>query len=309
MRSKKKVLVIWSLVLLVLLTFPLYASGYYVSLLISIQMWTILAVSWTIFSGYTGYISLAIAAFFGIGTYTTVIFWPALPFPLIIILGGLASMFFAFLIGFPCLRIRGPYFIILTLGLSELVKHIVEIYEVRVKGDYGQILLGGPIPEVLYYYLLVIALMSIATAYVIKNSAFGLALFSIKGNEDAAEVMGINTTRYKLLTFGLSALFMGFTGSVMALRWTFIEATVAFDPMITLQVVIMAILGGMDNFHGPIMGALTLTLISEAFGIKYPYHYMALLGITLMLLMKFLPMGLLGVTKTLLISRKGAHPR
>jgi len=295
MTSRARPLAIWAPILTILFTLPLYASGYYVSLLITILMWVILAVSWTIFSGYTGYISLAVAAFFGIGAYMTVILWPALPsFPLVIIVGGLASMFFALLIGFPCLRIRGPYFIILTLGLSELVKYIFQIYEVRVRGALGTILLGAPSSEVFYYSLLIIAVIAAVTAYLVKNSKFGLALFSIKGNEEAAEAMGVDTTRYKLLTFGLSALFMGFAGAVMALRWTYIDPTVAFNPLITFQVTIMAILGGMEDFRGPIIGATALTLISEAFGIRYPYHYMALLGVTLILLIKFLPTGLLG---------------
>jgi len=304
MTPKARALAIWVPILLILLTLPLYASGYYISLLITILMWVILSVSWTIFSGYTGYISLAVAAFFGIGAYMTVILWPALPFFIIIILGGLASMFFALLIGSPCLRIRGPYFIILTLGLSELVKHIFLIYEVRVRGTVGTLLLGAPSSETFYYSLIVIAVMVAATAYFVKNSKFGLALFSIKGNEEAAEAMGVDTTRYKLLTFGISALFMGFTGAIMALRWTYIDPSVIFNPLITFQVTIMAILGGVEDFRGPIIGAAVLTLISEAFGIRYPYHYMALLGITLILLIKFMPTGLLGAIGKLRAVRK-----
>jgi len=293
MMPKTRSFAIWGGILVILLTFPLYAPGYYVSLVITILMWTILAVSWIIFSGYTGYISLAVAAFFGIGCYITVIFWPALPFPVLIILGGVASLVFALLIGFPCLRIRGPYFVILTLGLSELVKYIFQLYEVRIKGMVGTILLNPPSAEVFYYSLIIIAILTAATAYFVKNSKFGLGLFSIKGNEEAAEAMGVDTTMYKLLTFGVSAMFMGFTGAIVALRWTYIDPSVAFNPMITFQVTIMAILGGVEDFRGPIIGAAALTLISEAFGVRYPYHYMALLGITLILLIKFLPMGLL----------------
>ena len=305
MTSRARALAIWAAILTILLTLPLYAPGYYISLLISILMWVILAVGWIIFSGYTGYISLAVAAFFGLGSYMTVIIWPILPsFPLVIIAGGLASGFFAILIGFPCLRIRGPYFIILTLGLSELVKYISQIYEVRVRGALGTILLGGPSSEVFYYSLIIIAAITVVTAYFVKNSKFGLGLFSIKANEEAAEAMGVDTTRYKLLSFGLSALFMGFAGAVMALRWTYIDPTVAFNPLITFEVTIMAIFGGMEDFRGPIIGATVLTLISEAFGIRYPYHYMGLLGITLILLIKFLPTGLMGVISRLYIRKK-----
>lgn len=304
MTPKARALTILCPVLIVLLTIPLYLPGYWFELLISILMWVILAVSWIIFSGYTGYISLAVAAFFGIGSYITVLFWPALPLPILIILGGLASVIFAFLIGLPSLRIRGPYFIILTLGLSELVKYVVELYEVRVRGRVGTILMGAPSSEVFYYSLLAIAIAAVVTAYFAKKSKFGLALFSIKGNEDAAEAMGVNTTWYKLVAFGLSALFMGFTGAVMALRWTYVDPSIAFNPLVTFQVTIMAILGGMEDVRGPIIGAFALTLIAERFGIEYPYHYMALLGITLILLIKFLPMGLLGAMGKIPLRRK-----
>ena len=304
MTPKARALTILCPVLIVLLTVPLYLPGYWFELLISILMWVILAVSWIIFSGYTGYISLAVAAFFGIGSYITVLFWPALPLPILIILGGLASVIFAFLIGLPSLRIRGPYFIILTLGLSELVKYVVELYEVRVRGRVGTILMGAPSSEVFYYSLLAIAIAAAVTAYFVKKSKFGLALFSIKGNEDAAEAMGVDTTWYKLVAFGLSALFMGFTGAVMALRWTYVDPSIAFNPLVTFQVTIMAILGGMEDVRGPIIGAVALTLIAERFGIEYPYHYMALLGITLILLIKFLPMGLLGAMGKIRFRRK-----
>ena len=304
MTSKIRALTILIPILIILATIPLYASGYYISVLITILMYAILAMSWIILSGYAGYISLAVAAFFGLGAYMTVLFWPVLPFPVLIIMGGLVSMIFALLIGFPCLRIRGPYFIILTLGLSELVKHVFEIYETHVRGMMGTILMGAPATEVFYYSLLVIAIITAVTAHVIKNSKFGLGLFSIKGDEEAAEAMGVNTTRYKLFAFAISALFMGFTGAVMALRWTYIDPSVAFNPLITFQVTIMAILGGWEDFRGPVLGAAILILISEAFGITYPYHYMVLLGITLILLIKFLPMGLLGAVGRLRMGKK-----
>ncbi len=305
MTSKARTLAIWAPILLILLTLPWYAPGYYTSLVITIMMWSILGVSWIIFSGYTGYISLAVVAFFGIGAYITAILWSVLPFfPLVIILGGLASMFFAFLIGFPFLRIRGPYFIILTLGLSELIKHIFEMYVVHIRQTLVIILMNVPSSTEVFYSLLVIAIIAAATAYFVKNSKFGLGLFSIRGNEEAAEAMGVDTTRYKLLAFSLSALFAGFVGVIMALRWAYVLPVVVFNPMITFQAVIMAIFGGMEDFRGPIIGAVVLTLISEALGIRYPYHYMILLGIILILIIKFLPTGLMGATEKLRLGKK-----
>ena len=280
-------------------TLPLYASPYLIGLVIAIFMYAILGVSWSIFSGYTGYISVATAAFFGIGSYVAVIGWPTLPFPILIVLGGLASMLFAVGVGFPCLRIRGPYFIILTLGLSELTKYIFLSYEVNFRGMIGTHLLGGPSMEMFYYCLLIIGIVVVGVDHAVRNSKFGFGLRSIGGDEQAAEAMGVNTTKYKLMAFAISALFAGFVGVIIAFRWTYIEPTGAFNPNITFQVIIMAILGGTKDFRGPMLGAVILTLVSEAFGVKFPYYYMVILGVILILLIKFLPTGLLGAVEGL----------
>ena len=306
MKLNKEMLIILIPILVILSTLPLYTSGYIISLLVTILMYAILAMSWNILSGYTGYISLGTAAFFGIGIYVTVMGWPAgLPYPLLIVLGGLASMVFALLIGFPCLRIRGPYFVILTFGLSEAVKFIIEQVEVKIKGGmFGNVLVGAPSMETFYYSLLVICIIAVVSDHIIRNSKFGFGLSSIKGDEEAAEAMGVNTTWYKLLAFAISALFMGFVGAVMALRWTYIVPAIAFSRMTSFQTMIMAILGGSADFRGPLLGATILILISEAFGIRFPYYYMILLGVTLILIVKFLPMGLLGAIRGLRIGKK-----
>jgi len=306
MKLNKEMLIILIPILVILSILPLYTPGYIISLLVTILMYAILAMSWNILSGYTGYISLGTAAFFGIGIYVTVMGWPAgLPYPLLIVLGGLASMVFALLIGFPFLRIRGPYFVILTFGLSEAVKFIIEQVEVKIKGGmFGNVLVGAPSMETFYYSLLVICIIAVVTDHIIRNSKFGFGLSSIKGDEEAAEAMGVNTTWYKLLAFAISALFMGFVGAVMALRWTYIVPAIAFSPMTSFQTMIMAILGGSADFRGPLLGATILILISEAFGIRFPYYYMILLGVTLILIVKFLPMGLLGAIRGLRIGKK-----
>ena len=304
MKAKGKLLYIGIPLLAILLTVPLYSPEYYLLLIINVMMYATLAVSWIIFSSYTGYISLATVAFFGIGAYCTAIFWPALPFPVLIIMGGVVSMVFAFLIGFPCLKIRGPYFIILTLGLSELVKHVVQLLEVKITGTIGHVLIGGPPTATYFYLLLAIGIATVVAAHLIKKSRFGLGLLSIKGNEDAAQAMGVDTTKYKLIAFGISAMFMGLVGAVVALRWTYIDAFVAFNPTITFSVIIMAILGGMADFRGPVLGAIIMVLLQEAFGIQFPYYYMIIMGVVLILIIKFLPIGILGKVDQLRSRRK-----
>ena len=294
MIPRKEIIIIFVVILGILFTVPFYASGYIVSLLVTILMYSILASSWNFLSGYTGYVSLGSAAFVGIGAYVTVACWHLIPLPLIIVFAGLASMVFAALVGSPCLRIRGPYFVILTFGLAEAVKFIVQQFLVRISANEN-ILVGAPPPEIFFYSLLAIFAIVIIMDHVIRNSKFGLGLISIRGNEEAAEAMGVNTTNYKLFAFMISALFMGMVGVVMALRWTYIITNTAFNASISFQIMIMAVLGGSKDFRGPLVGAIVLTIISEAFGSTFPYFYMILLGLVLIIIVKFVPKGIMGL--------------
>ena len=296
--------IVLAIIALALFTAPLYVAQYTLSLFITILMYVVLAVSWMILSSYTGYINLGSAAFFGLGAYMTTIFWPTLPFFAIVILGGLITAAFAFVIGNPVLRVRGPYFVILTFGLSQLLLQVFTLYEVHIKKSVGTILLGAPDDKTFYYALLILGVIAIATAQIIRNTKLGLGLFSIRGDEEAAESMGVNVTRYKLVAFVISSVFMGCVGAIMALRWTYIDPPIAFNSNISFQVCIMSILGGVNDVRGPIIGAIALTLIAEAFGVQFPYHYLIILGVTLILIMKFWPMGLLGALQQLWVKLK-----
>jgi len=256
-------------------------------------MWIALTESWIILSGYTGYISLGHAAFFGVGAYLMALLWKKLPFFAIVPLGGLSSMLLAFAIGFPCLRIRGPYFVILTLGLSEFTKYLFINWEVNVSGTVGRILLGAPSLHTFYYSMLVIAGLGVGVAWWIQNSRFGIGLRSIKEDEEAADSLGIPTSLFKWLAFGVSALFPGLVGSVMALRWTYIDPYTVFNPIVSFQIIVIAFLGGVTEVKGPILGAIILTFISEFLWAKYPYYYMIILGAILIVLVYFIPSGIL----------------
>lgn len=289
--------------IVILLILPFFISDYIVSVLLNILMWIALTESWMILSGYTGYISLGHAAFFGVGAYIMALLWRKLPFFAIVPLGGLSSMFLAFAIGFPCLRIRGPYFVILTLGLSEFTKYLFINWEVNVSGTVGRILMGAPDLHIFYYSMLVIAGLGVAVASWIRSSRFGVGLRSIKEDEEAAESLGINTSVYKWLAFGISAFFPGLVGSVMALRWTYIDPYTVFNPIVSFQIIVIAFLGGVTEVEGPLLGAIVLTLISEVLWAKYPYYYMIILGVILIILVYFIPTGILEPLKGLIKSR------
>jgi branched-chain amino acid transport system permease protein len=287
---------LWGAVLVVLVCLclmPLTVSDYWVSVLLDMLMWIALTESWIILSGYTGYISLGHSAFFGLGGYMMAMTFAQIPYLLGIVLAGLTSAAFAFAIGFPFLRVKGPYFVILTLGLTELTKHIFINLEIKLGGTVGRIIMGAPGLHTLYYLILIVAVLSTATAYFVKNSRFGIGLFSIKDNEDAASALGINTSLYKWLAFGISAFFPGMIGAILALRRSYIDPYTVFSLTVSFQVIVMAFLGGLEDVEGAIVGAVVLTIISELLWARYPYSYMIILGIIIILLVKFLPRGVI----------------
>jgi branched-chain amino acid transport system permease protein len=293
-----------TLILLVLLaTLPRYAPAYTVILLTSILMYIILTVSWAIFSGPTGYVSLAPAAFFGVGIYTSAVLGKALPLPVVIGMGGLASFCLALLIGALTLRLRGIYFTIFTFGLVELIKNLLLWYEVNITGTRGRFVIVVD-NKTIYYAMLIIFVMALLTAYLIRRSKFGLALQSIGESEEAAAHIGINVTLLKVVTFAISAVFMGAAGAIIATRWTYVDPYIAFNYLYSFMTVLMAIFGGMGLFYGPILGAAVIAYLEEILITRFPYYYMLLFGLILVVVILFLPNGLAG-----LIQRGGATLR
>jgi len=257
-------------------------------------MYIIITVSWAIFSGPTRYISLASAAFFGVGVYASAILGFVLPLPAVIVIGGLVSFCLALFIGLLTLRLRGMYFIIFTFGISELIKHFILWWEANMTGTVGRWVVVVDHTTV-YYVMLVIFVILMLTAYLIRRSKFGLALQSIGANEEAAAHTGINVTLVKVITFAISASFMGAVGAIMATRWTYIDPRIAFNPLLSFMPVLMAIFGGVGQLYGPILGAAIFTYLEEFLITEFPYYYMLLFGLVLVAVILFLPNGLVGL--------------
>jgi len=283
---------------------PLAVSDYEVSFLLDLLMWISLTGSWIILSGYTGYISLAHSAFYGLGAYFMALTWTKMPYVLGVLLGGGVCAGFAMLIGFPFLRVRGPYFVILTLGLTELTKYIFINLEIKLGGTVGRILMTTPELNTLYYSMLVVCIAVLFTAWGIKNSRFGTALLTIKEDEEAAGALGINTSLCKWLAFGISAFFPGMVGAILALRRSYIDPYTVFDPVVSFQVIVMAFLGGIEGIQGAVVGAVILTVISELLWSQYPYFYLIILGFVMVLMVKFMPEGILQAIKETLFKFK-----
>jgi branched-chain amino acid transport system permease protein len=281
-----------------LATLPFYASAYTVILVTSILMYIVLTVSWAIFSGPTGYISLAPAAFFGVGIYTSAILGKELPLPVVIFIGGLASSCLALLVGALTLRLRGIYFAIFTFGLVELIKHFVLWYEIKYTGTRGRFVVVVDNTDI-YYVMLIILGCLLFTANWIRRSKFGLALQSIGEYEDAAAHTGVNVNVLKTITFAVSAVFIGAAGAIMATRWTYIDPYSSFNKLFSFMPVLAAVFGGMGQFYGPILGAALFAYLEEILLTKFPYYYMLIFGIIMVVAILYLPEGLVGLVQKL----------
>lgn len=283
------------LILLILLaTLPLYAPAYTVILMASILMYIVLTVSWVIFSGPTGYISLASAAFFGVGIYTAAILGGELPLLIVVGIGGLASFCLALLVGALTLRLKGIYFAIFTFGLVMLLRYLVLWWEIKYTLTRGRFVIVVD-NNTIYYVMLGIFVVLLITAYFIRRSKFGLALQSIGENEEAAAHTGINVTMVKVITFAISAFFMGTAGAIMATRWTYIDPYIAFNPLFSFMPVLMAIFGGMGQLYGPVIGAAIFSYLEEILLTEFPYYYMLIFGVIMVVAILYMPNGLVGL--------------
>jgi branched-chain amino acid transport system permease protein len=308
--THRKLLLVGFLVLILILitTFPLYAQASHIRLLTTLLIYVVLAVSWALFSGTTGYMSLAPAAFFGLGIYTMALLQKELPFFLIIAIGGLVAFAFALLIGLVTLRLRGIYFAIFTFGLVIFMTEIIQYLETRLWGQHGQHI--TPIDnETLLYAMLVLVVVTVLAIYLIRRSRYGLALLSIGGNEEAAEHMGINTTRTKVIIFAISSLFMGATGVIAAPSLIYVNANIAFNPFYSFMPIFMAIFGGMGEIYGPIIGAVIFGYLEKTLRAQLFSYFMLGFGIIMVMVILFLPNGIVGLVPMLQKRLRGLTAR
>ena len=272
---------------------PSLAGDYYIGVGLSVLLYVALTQSWIVLSGLTGYVSLGHVVFYGLGSYVAALLWGDVPLVAIVPLAGVAAFSLAVIIGLPVLRVRGPYFVILTFGVAELAKNLVTMVEGWL-GKSSRILFGAPGLDVLFYLMLVLAAAATLLTILVRRSRFGLGLLAIRENEEAAETVGVPTVWFKLIAFGLSALIPGMVGSLMVLRTGYFNPLELFDPIVSFSIVTMAVVGGSDDVKGPLLGAAGFVLLSELLWASAPQIYMILLGVLLIVFVLFIPEGLSG---------------
>ena len=250
----------------------------------------ILSVSLNLINGYTGQFSLGHAGFMAVGAYVGVVLTTNfhLPFLAAILLGGLAAAFLGFLIGLPTTRLQGDYLAIATLGLGEIIRIVIMNIQ-YVGGAAG--FTGIPHKTTFPWVFLIM----LFTLFVIKNfvnSAHGRACIAIRENEIAAEAMGVNTTKYKVMAFTIGAGFAGVAGCLFAHCFYIINPS-SFTFMQSFNYLIMVVMGGLGSITGSIAGAFVVTFISAALA-SWPEFRMIIYALMLILLMFYRPQGLFG---------------
>jgi branched-chain amino acid transport system permease protein len=284
-------------------------NDYYLQILTVIGINIILAVSLNLISGYTGQLSLGHATFMGLGAYsaTLLVLKLHLPFLVALILGAAVAAIFGFIIGVPTLRLKGDYLAIATLGFGEIMRNI--ILNLKITG--GPMGLRG-IPKVTNIYIVVIAVvLTIFSLNRIMNSRVGKSLIAIREDELAAEAMGINTTRFKILAFVLGAFYAGIAGGLYAFLFRYINPNI-FGFMKSIEILCMVVLGGMGNTYGAILGAGIITVLPEFLRSISPavsQYRMVFYGMLLVIMMIVRPQGIMGQSDVSVFKVSGIFKR
>lgn len=294
---------------LALAPLPLVLDAYWQSLAINILMYVALATAWALFSGPTRYVSLATVAFFGLGAYCMAFLGEALPWPAVLAVAALAGALVAAVVGLSTLRLSGVYFVIFTFGLAELVRQLVTWAEARFGGTVGRFIFVDISQRDIYWLLTGLCVAIFLTGIAIGRSRLGWALRAIGEDETVARHAGVDATRAKVAVFIVSATFMTLTGAVMAPRWTYVDPTIAFNPIVSFQVLIMALLGGAGRLYGPLLGVIPLVLLFEVLSANFPNYFSILLGTAFLLVVYFVPDGVSGLLRSLAGRRAAAEPR
>ncbi len=279
--------------------------AFYESFLYLICHWMILALSWNILSGYSGYFSFGHGAFFGIGMYTSAGLAANLKWPFLWTLpaAALIAAVFGMALGFVVFRVksvRGELFALLTLAITFVVGTVV--LNTPIDGGPGIYLNAVKVPAIgptasssIYLMALMGAVATLIISYRIQSSRLGIGLFAIHDDEDAAEVMGVPTFNYKLVAFGISCALAGLAGGIHALFVSYVTAGETFTIVVPLTVVLMSVLGGTRHWAGPAVGATVITCLLYFFTAgNNPIAGKAAVGVILIVVILFMPNGILG---------------
>lgn len=282
----------------VLVALPLFGSDVLIQFGIDALLLAVLAQGWNIIGGYTGYASFGNSVFYGLGGYGVAIAmvqWN-LPFAVGMIFGVVLAVVFAFLLGIPVLRLKGHYFAIATLALSQVMSAIVS--NISLAGQNIGLVLPPFNNDRLFYELsLGLLVLATLTVFWLTRSRFGFGLVAIRENEEGAAVMGVNTTLYKVLAFALSGIFTALAGGIHAYWITFLDPESAFDISLNVKMIIMAVFGGPGTVFGPVLGAFVLSAVSEVLSSEVTNVAGLFFGVVVVAAVVLMPRGVADVMR------------
>jgi branched-chain amino acid transport system permease protein len=299
--------------LLLLLVLPLYVGNTYsLGICILVLYYAFMASAWNIVCGFLGELSLGHSVFVGLGGYTSTLLFVNLGWSpwLGMVFGALVAGLTGIIIGYPCFRLRGPYFTLTTIAFAELLREYVQNsevgpFDIPLNGSMGLLLpLHGPSlaqiefqSKISYYYLiLAFLLLVVLVTYFVKVHRLGYFLVAIRSDPDAAASLGINITKYKLIAMVISCCLIAFGGSFYAQYFRYIGPERIFGLDLSIQIALIALIGGQGTIFGPIIGALLLVplgeFLSNNFGGNLPGLHLFIYGVTMMLVVLYLPKGI-----------------
>ncbi len=293
---KKQILVIALLVLVViaLVLLPIVIKkDSTINLAILVLLYLTMASSWNILGGYTGQTNLGHAAFFGIGSLATRLLWiSGFPFVPSFLLGGIAAVALALIIGFPAFKLKGVYFAIGTLALAQILN--ITVGNIWPEMSYNPAI-SNYLLAPRYYLFLGLAILTIGSAYFLVNSRWGLGMMAVREGEDAAESLGISSLKHKLLALSVSAFFTGLVGGAFAYYHVSYYLNMPFGAEWTFDPMMMAYIGGKGTIIGPIIGSLFFVLIKQLLVWNVGEYHLIIFGTLFILVVLFLPGGLIEV--------------
>jgi branched-chain amino acid transport system permease protein len=305
----------WLVGALALLAVPLVVrTSFHLHVAILILMWTLLGSAWNVLGGFAGQVSFGHAALFGMGSYLTIILylkaglapWWGIP------LGGLFAAAVSLPIGFICFRLRGPYFSLATLAVAEIVRLVALNWESVTAGPVGYLITDLPRVRLLgravdwesktpfYLAAALLALAGLAATDLLRRSRLGAYLVAIREDEDAAEAVGIDTVRAKAVTLALSAFLAGMGGGFYAFYFRYVDPDAVLNLGLSMEMVFIAMVGGLGTVGGPLIGAVVLTTVGEAVRERFQVGHLIFYGLFMMLAIRYMPEGIWGRARRLL---------
>ena len=290
------------LLFVVVLSLPVTQLGpNLVRLLFGTALWITCSVAWNLLGGFTGQVSFGFAVFYGLGAYAAALMINAGQSPyLAFLVAGAVAVLASFLVGLPTFRLRGPYFVIATIGVGETTRVIMNNLPITGGASGLRVTEEGAFRQLDHYYTaIVLAALAVAVSALIAHSKFGLALRAIKQDQDAAADLGVNPYRSKLWIHAIAAALTAMAGGVYARYHAFIYPGDVFAFQTSISILLMPVIGGIGTVWGPVLGGVIFGIVEEELVVNFPNIHLLLYGSLLILIILFEPDGLMGLLRRL----------